>query len=92
MDRHKWTWDFQKRMESAVANLTKCIGRLSDRDQSIVQARFGLGQWQQPCTLQSIADRLGVSRERVRQLEARALSRLGKMARETPGEGDFESD
>ncbi|MCH7725310.1 MAG: hypothetical protein IH991_02335, partial [Planctomycetes bacterium] len=48
MDRHKWTWDFQKRMESTVANLTKCIGRLSDRDQSIVQARFGLGQWQQP--------------------------------------------
>ncbi len=48
---------------------------LTERERRIVCWRFGLdGQGEH--TLQQIATRLGLSRERVRQLEARALGKL----------------
>ena len=51
------------------------LSSLSDREREVLELRFGLrnshGQ-----TLQEIADRLGVTRERVRQIEQRALARL----------------
>ena len=51
---------------------------LPEREQSILAARYGLwdGKTQ---TLANIANKLGVTRERVRQIEARALSRLGRV-------------
>ena len=48
---------------------------LSDREREILEWRFGLGG-EDPATLEVIGRRIGLSRERVRQLEARALSRL----------------
>jgi RNA polymerase primary sigma factor len=48
---------------------------LSTREQEILSMRFGLGG-RENRTLQQIADLLHISRERVRQIEARALRRL----------------
>jgi RNA polymerase primary sigma factor len=48
---------------------------LSTREQEILGMRFGLGG-RENRTLQQIADTLDISRERVRQIEARALRRL----------------
>jgi RNA polymerase primary sigma factor len=48
---------------------------LSTREQEILSMRFGLGGHGNQ-TLQQIADTLHISRERVRQIEARALRRL----------------
>jgi RNA polymerase primary sigma factor len=48
---------------------------LSPREQEILGLRFGLGG-RENRTLQQIADTLHISRERVRQIEARALRRL----------------
>jgi RNA polymerase primary sigma factor len=48
---------------------------LSSREQEILGMRFGLGG-RENRTLQQIADTLHISRERVRQIEARALRRL----------------
>ena len=51
------------------------LTRLPERDRQILEWRFGL-EGQEAQTLESIGRRLGLSRERVRQLEARALAQL----------------
>jgi RNA polymerase primary sigma factor len=48
---------------------------LEPRERAVIECRFGLGG-EAPQTLQTIGQRLGLSRERVRQIEARALERL----------------
>jgi RNA polymerase primary sigma factor len=48
---------------------------LSPREQKVLRLRFGL-DGNQNQTLKQVADQLGVTRERVRQIEARALRRL----------------
>jgi RNA polymerase primary sigma factor len=51
------------------------IGALTDREQLILRLRYGLGG-EEEHTLEQIGQSLGLSRERVRQLEARALKKL----------------
>jgi len=51
------------------------LGLLDERKVAIVRARFGLGE--PYTTLWELGEQLGVSRERVRQLEAEALETLG---------------
>jgi RNA polymerase sigma factor (sigma-70 family) len=48
---------------------------LEPRERTVIECRFGLGD-ESVQTLQVIGQRLGLSRERVRQIEARALERL----------------
>ncbi|MDE0864128.1 MAG: RNA polymerase subunit sigma-70, partial [Rubripirellula sp.] len=52
------------------------------REKFIVRARFALGSHRKVHTLQSLADRLGISKERVRQLERRAMDKLRALAGE----------
>jgi len=51
------------------------LGTLSPRERLIIAMRFGLGD-EEPCTLEKVGQTLKISRERVRQLEKRALKRL----------------
>lgn len=61
-----------------VAVSLKLAG-LSDKEQMVLSRRFGLGgRAVDKDTLQSIADKLEVSRERVRQIEAKALKKIKK--------------
>jgi RNA polymerase primary sigma factor len=55
--------------------LDAILADLPQREQLIVRQRFGLGD-DQTRTLEEIGEQLGVSRERIRQLEARALNLL----------------
>jgi RNA polymerase primary sigma factor/RNA polymerase sigma factor len=59
----------------------KILGRLDEREQKIIARRFGLQQGEER-TLKEIGAELGVTKERIRQLEARALSKLRKAAEE----------
>jgi RNA polymerase sigma-32 factor len=52
---------------------------LSERDRRVVEARI---LSEEPATLQEIGDEFGVTRERVRQLEARIVERLREYLRE----------
>jgi len=60
---------------AARADLTDVLADLPDVERNVVTLRFGLGG-DQPMTLESIGRRIGVTRERVRQIEAAALRRL----------------
>ena len=56
------------------------LQELDDREQHIIVHRFGLGHKQQPQTLYQIGNEIGVTKERVRQIENRALAKLRKAA------------
>ncbi|QDT37333.1 sigma-70 family RNA polymerase sigma factor [Stratiformator vulcanicus] len=60
--------------------LTQMKDRLDEREQAIVEARFGLTDSEEAETLQRVAKRLGICKERVRQLQNRALDKLRELA------------
>ena len=51
------------------------LGRLTDREQVILRLRFGL-EGSDPCTLEQVGRHFRVTRERIRQIEAKALTKL----------------
>ena len=59
----------------ARADLAGVLQDLPDAERDVVTLRFGLGG-DEPMTLETIGRRMGVTRERVRQIEAAALRRL----------------
>ena len=74
-DEHEYE-STQRRMRDAVKGM---LGRLDDRERRIIVSRFGLdGVGEQ--TLEQLGRELGVTKERVRQLEARAQNKLRKIA------------
>jgi RNA polymerase primary sigma factor len=63
-------------------NLSDMLSRLDRREQFIIRSRYALGAHRKVRTFQCLADKLGVSKERVRQLEQRAVEKLRTMAAE----------
>lgn len=62
----------------ARADLAGVLADLPDQERRVVTHRFGLGGGE-PKTLDAIGKEMGVTRERVRQVEAAALKRLGAL-------------
>jgi len=60
----------------------RILGRLDEREQKIIVRRFGLERGREPLTLKEVGAELGITKERVRQIEARALGKLRKAAEE----------
>ncbi|MDG2408524.1 MAG: sigma-70 family RNA polymerase sigma factor [Pirellulales bacterium] len=77
--------------ENRISVVRKILSRLDDREQKIIINRFGLDYTQEPCTLKQVGESMGVTKERVRQIESRALDKLRIAAEEDrvdpPGEG-----
>lgn len=70
--------------EEATADIQKqvldyAMGFLPERDQEILRRRFLVSE---PDTLEAIGQDLNISRERVRQLEARAYKNLAKIVKQ----------
>jgi RNA polymerase primary sigma factor len=51
------------------------LDELSDREKEVVRLRFGL-DGDQPQTLEEVGRQFGVTRERIRQIESKAMSKL----------------
>ena len=56
------------------------LSGLDAREKDIIVHRFGLERGVEPETLEQVGNRLGVTKERIRQLESRALKKLRKVA------------
>ena len=67
-----------------IEQVRALLGSLTDRERMILRARYGLDGPEE--SLRDIGERTGVSRERVRQIEQRALGKLRAAA--TRGERD----
>jgi RNA polymerase primary sigma factor len=65
-------------MLRARADLAGVLQDLPDRERTVVTLRFGLGG-EAPLTLARIGQRLGLTRERVRQIESTALQHLRRL-------------
>lgn len=59
--------------------LEKMLGLLKPKERLIIELRFGIDN--KVHTLEEIGQQLGVTRERVRQIESKALNRLSKLSK-----------
>ena len=69
----------QIQRESHVQGILK---RLDERERQVVTSRFGLTRGQEPLTLKQVGAAIGVTKERVRQIQCRAMNKLRKAAEE----------
>ena len=67
-----------RRNQEAVQGM---LGRLNDRERQILIRRFGIGGTSE-LTLEQLGKELGITKERVRQIESRAQEKLRKFALE----------
>jgi len=61
--------------EDLRRNLKEVLDTLSDREKNVLILRFGLDDGR-PRTLEEIGGKMGVTRERIRQIEEKALKKL----------------
>ncbi len=62
------------------------LATLPERSRKIIELRFGLGT-EEPMTLEDIGQHVGITRERVRQIEGETLARIGQLPRAAALEG-----
>jgi RNA polymerase primary sigma factor len=73
----------QKQAERSVAEgeefqiILRLLDSIDERDAQVLRLRFGL-QGHEPLTLKEIGEMVGLTRERVRQIEVEALRKLGQ--------------
>jgi RNA polymerase primary sigma factor len=66
--------------DTLAAEIGRALGELDPKEREVMRLRHGIDS-DEPWTLQQIGDRLKLSRERVRQIEARALAKLRRSKR-----------
>lgn len=65
---------------SQRAIIRELMGELDGREQRVIACRFGLDEGAEPETLEQVGQKLGVTKERVRQIEVRTLEKLRRIA------------
>lgn len=64
------------------SQVERILDRLDERERQIIAARFGLIRGREPFTLTQVAATMGVTKERIRQIQVRAMGRLREAAEE----------
>jgi RNA polymerase primary sigma factor len=62
-----------------VEGVRKMLDTLNERERRVLELRYGLCG-EEPCTATEVSRRFNVSRERIRQIESRSLSKLQRLA------------
>lgn len=74
------------RPAAIIAGIKRALQSLSERDRVVLERRFGIGANATPATLAELGAIFGVTKERVRQVEAQALVRLRRIVEKTAPE------
>jgi len=74
-------------IEEVQACLHDWLAQLNDKQRQVVEQRFGLNG-DEVATLEEVGERIGVTRERVRQIQVEALKRLRKILEKEGVSGD----
>jgi RNA polymerase primary sigma factor len=67
----------EKSLKKEIAGL---LGSLTPREREVLELRFGIAA-DEPMTLEDVGQTLGLSRERIRQIEKKAKKKLQRLAR-----------
>lgn len=90
--RHAEEWAFEQEEDLSASpikeqiwsnlrtRMESMLEKLDRRERFIVRSRYALGAHRKPRSFRDLGDRLGVSKERARQLERRAVEKLQAMA------------
>lgn len=60
--------------------IMEILEELNGRERKVISCRYGLSKGSEPETLEQVGNRLGVTKERVRQIEVRTLEKLKRIA------------
>lgn len=74
--------DIKVTQENLFGDIERMLSRLSPKERDVLMLRYGLGKDGEKKTLEEIGAQYNVSRERIRQIENRALSKLRKLCRD----------
>ena len=75
------TPDTKVTQENLLTDVHRMLNQLNQKEKDVLIMRYGLDDDGQKKTLDEIGSRYGVSRERIRQIETRAISKLKKLCR-----------
>lgn len=73
--------DIRVSQENLFEDIQKMLNQLSPKERDVLIMRYGLDDDGNRKTLEEIGSRYGVSRERIRQIENRAISKLKKLCK-----------
>lgn len=74
-DRQAVSPDAHVHRGELTEQLDRILGTLTPREQTVIRLRFGIG-YDEASTLEQVGQSLSVTRERIRQIEAKALKKL----------------
>ncbi len=64
------------RAESLAKDMEQSLGTLTPREEKVIRMRFGLSPYEGERTYEEVSEEFGITRERIRQIEAKALRKL----------------
>jgi RNA polymerase sigma factor (sigma-70 family) len=81
-DERSTEQEHESQLRTMRDSISRILDKLDERERSIIVSRFGLDEAGEPHTLEEVGNELGVTKERVRQLEVRAMDKLRQFADE----------
>ncbi len=79
-DRRSDPFEKETAQAHRQAQVQQMLRQLNDRERQVIVRRFGLCPGDEPLTLKQVGVELGVTKERIRQIEGRALGKLREAA------------